>query len=70
MCAQLTKKLFLNDLEDGLWTVFVPINDTFRNAFLEMTAFSNMTDILLGHTKMNEFIPFDELMGSIPTRFV
>jgi len=63
MCAQLTENALLDDLTDGLWTVFVPTNEAFRTAPLNMMrSSSDMTDVLLGHTIMNELIPFDELV--------
>ena len=63
MCAQLTENALLDDLEDVLWTVFVSTNEAFRTASLDMTMTSSdtMTDVLLGHTIMNELIPFDKL---------
>jgi len=62
ICEQLKENALLDDLEDGLWTVFVPTNDAFQNAPLEMITSDNIEDILLGHTISNEFIAFEDLL--------
>jgi len=62
ICEQLKENALLDDLEDGLWTVFVPTNDAFQNAPLEMITSDNIEDILLGHTISNELIAFEDLL--------
>ena len=60
LCTLLQDSALLDDLSDGLWTVFAPSNAAFDDA----PPFSSDTDIeevLLGHVVANAEINFEDL---------
>jgi uncharacterized surface protein with fasciclin (FAS1) repeats len=59
LCSLLEENALLDDLDDGLWTVFAPANDAFNKA---PPIPEDIANVLLGHTISNELIMFDELI--------
>eukprot|EP00532_Pseudo-nitzschia_australis_P003110 CAMPEP_0168185936 /NCGR_PEP_ID=MMETSP0139_2-20121125/14131_1 /TAXON_ID=44445 /ORGANISM="Pseudo-nitzschia australis, Strain 10249 10 AB" /LENGTH=370 /DNA_ID=CAMNT_0008107843 /DNA_START=197 /DNA_END=1309 /DNA_ORIENTATION=+ len=60
LCALLTESGLVDDLSDGMWTVFAPNNQAFDDAppFLAET---DINFILQGHVVANEAIRFEDL---------
>merc|ERR1712166_1536997 len=59
LCSLLEEMALLDDLDDGLWTVFAPTNDAFNKA---PPIPDDITNVLLGHTISNEIIMYEDLV--------
>lgn len=61
LCTLLEDNYLLDDLSDGLWTVFAPTNKAFDNA-PRFSADTDIEEVLLGHVIANAAIKFEDLV--------
>jgi uncharacterized surface protein with fasciclin (FAS1) repeats len=59
LCSLLEETALLDDLDDGLWTVFAPTNEAFNKA---PPIPDDLTNVLLGHTISNELVMYEDLV--------